>query len=81
MRSAVCVLFAVLSLWPAAAGAWTELCARHLEAGNCDFYRGCLEALFPCGAKGYALAFGEKYCQRFNNYSNEQLLDGRVSMY
>jgi hypothetical protein len=32
---------------------------------NCAFYRSCLEEAHPCGADGYALAFGEQLCYRF----------------
>lgn len=32
---------------------------------NCAFYRSCLEEAHPCGAGGYALAFGEQLCYRF----------------
>ena len=32
---------------------------------NCDFYATCLEKAKPCGASGYALGFGKKYCDRY----------------
>lgn len=32
---------------------------------DCAFYRACLEAAHPCGADGYALAFGERLCHAF----------------
>ena len=32
---------------------------------DCSFYRGCLEKKIACGATGYALGYGEKYCKRF----------------
>jgi hypothetical protein len=34
-------------------------------ADDCAFYRACLDATRPCGAAGYALAFGERLCQAF----------------
>ncbi len=34
-------------------------------ADTCSFYRGCLEVANPCGADGYALAFGEPLCYVF----------------
>ncbi len=34
-------------------------------ADNCAFYRACLEPAHPCGATGYALAFGEPLCYLF----------------
>jgi hypothetical protein len=34
-------------------------------ADDCAFYRACLEAGRPCGATGYALAFGERLCHAF----------------
>jgi hypothetical protein len=32
---------------------------------DCSFYASCLEASKPCGAEGYALGYGDKYCNRF----------------
>ena len=34
-------------------------------ADDCAFYRACLDAAHPCGADGYALAFGERLCNTF----------------
>lgn len=37
---------------------------------DCTFYRRCLEAAVPCGPSGYALGFGEPYCNKFReNYA------------
>jgi hypothetical protein len=33
---------------------------------TCAFYSACLEAAAPCGASGYALGYGEKYCSRYD---------------
>lgn len=33
--------------------------------GGCDFYANCLERHYPCGPNRYALAFGQKYCEKF----------------
>jgi hypothetical protein len=33
---------------------------------TCAFYSACLEAEDPCGASGYALGYGEKYCSRYD---------------
>jgi hypothetical protein len=33
---------------------------------TCAFYSACLEADDPCGASGYALGYGEKYCSRYD---------------
>ena len=71
-------LIAVVTLSSGLVTAWNERCKEHSAAGNCDFYRGCVETHAPCGEVGYALAFGEKYCRRFNNYSTE-LMDDRAS--
>lgn len=32
---------------------------------DCAFYRACLDARRPCGAEGYALAYGERLCHAF----------------
>ncbi len=33
--------------------------------GDCKFYQECLEAVLPCGSKGYAQSYGAKYCSKF----------------
>ena len=33
---------------------------------SCDFYLGCLEKVKPCGSKGYAVGYGDKYCNKFS---------------
>jgi hypothetical protein len=33
---------------------------------TCAFYAACLETSDPCGASGYALGYGEKYCSRYD---------------
>jgi len=42
----------------------TDLCSDP-PRGQCGFYRNCLESRFHCGAKGYPLGYGEKYCEKF----------------
>ena len=32
---------------------------------NCDFYQDCVESQVVCGAEGYALGYGGKYCGKF----------------
>lgn len=38
---------------------------------DCSFYVSCLEETNPCGADGYAVGYGDKYCNRF--LENESL--------
>lgn len=33
--------------------------------GPCTFYESCVEATVPCGPTGYALGFGNKFCNLF----------------
>lgn len=33
--------------------------------GSCGFYRDCIEELKYCGPTGYAIAYGDFYCNRF----------------
>ena len=42
-------------------------CAALANAGNCDFYTECVEAKFQCGAEGYPIGYGDKYCRRFED--------------
>lgn len=43
-----------------------ESCKAPLER-DCSWYAACLERAVPCGADGYALGFGEKYCTAFRD--------------
>lgn len=63
-----------LSLWAAGAYSADPAAASRLAAfnacaaeqlGRCGFYALCVERHFPCGPKRYALAFGQKYCEKF----------------
>ncbi len=38
---------------------------------DCSFYRECLESERPCGADGYALAFGERMCRVYLDQASE----------
>ncbi|GLE08305.1 hypothetical protein PINS_up019370 [Pythium insidiosum] len=40
-------------------------CSTALPRDSCAFYLDCLEATFPCGADGYAVGYGDKYCRAF----------------
>nr|CAG8477417.1 150_t:CDS:2 [Entrophospora candida] len=37
---------------------------------SCNFYTDCLEKKFHCGATGYQIKYGLKYCEKFKNSSN-----------
>lgn len=53
-------------------------CAQKM-VGHCDFYSRCLEASFPCGEQSYAIAFGQRYCDKFDqDYGSSQYLAGFV---
>ena len=45
-------------------------CASPVD-DTCSFYRGCLEVAAPCGAEGYALAFGEPLCYVFLQHRDD----------
>ncbi|KAI8911153.1 hypothetical protein EDD86DRAFT_246489 [Gorgonomyces haynaldii] len=34
---------------------------------TCSFYPTCVEPVLPCGATGYALGYGNKYCNAFKD--------------
>ena len=45
-------------------------CVRKANQGDCDFYT-CFENRRNCGSKGYMLAYGRKYCNKFGeDYDN-----------
>lgn len=37
---------------------------------DCQWYRSCLDAKYPCDSTGYALGYGEKYCQKYADNSD-----------
>lgn len=41
-----------------------------LVSGDCDFYSQCIEEVKTCGLDGYAIGYGERYCERFNSRDN-----------
>jgi len=51
---------------------------QYPPAGSCDFYLTCVENVTKCGASGYALDFGYRYCNAFlqieNTFSPQGLL-------
>eukprot|EP00697_Spironema_sp_BW2_P011047 gnl/Spiro4/26607_TR13233_c0_g1_i1.p1 gnl/Spiro4/26607_TR13233_c0_g1~~gnl/Spiro4/26607_TR13233_c0_g1_i1.p1 ORF type:complete len:199 (-),score=27.40 gnl/Spiro4/26607_TR13233_c0_g1_i1:50-601(-) len=38
---------------------------------RCDFYRDCVEQDVPCGANGYAMGYGYKFCSLFGQYASK----------
>lgn len=46
-----------------------------LDASDCAFYNDCIESKVQCGKSGYALSYGEHYCnrfeQKFTDYAEE----------
>jgi hypothetical protein len=44
---------------------------------TCNWYRTCLEKAIPCGKSGYALGFGERYCNTFNRHYNSFSAGGK----
>ena len=45
-----------------------ETCEAYIDNGDCRFYSECVESRIPCGAEGYALGYGLKYCNRFDQH-------------
>ncbi|KAJ6643668.1 hypothetical protein Bhyg_08632 [Pseudolycoriella hygida] len=48
-----------------------------VPSDDCSFYSDCLEAAVPCGTNGYAIAYGLKYCQKFEKNIARFSLPGR----
>ncbi|NRA67388.1 MAG: hypothetical protein HRU19_23090 [Pseudobacteriovorax sp.] len=44
-----------------------------LGTGTCDFYSDCLEDAKSCGSEGYAIGYGERYCERFSSRTDFSL--------
>ena len=44
-------------------------CLELAYSGNCSFYTDCVEThILDCGPKGFNLAYGETYCNRFEEF-------------
>ncbi len=56
-------------------GAGTAPSCTEPRVQDCTFYQRCLEARTPCGAKGYALGFGARYCGAFQRVSSHGLTE------
>eukprot|EP00058_Branchiostoma_floridae_P013150 XP_002598638.1 hypothetical protein BRAFLDRAFT_118365 [Branchiostoma floridae] len=55
-----------------------QTCLQYAEDGNCDFYTECLEDKYSCGAKGYPVGYGHRYCNRFHIYYNDFNAEGKA---
>ncbi|XP_078620532.1 uncharacterized protein LOC144887281 isoform X2 [Branchiostoma floridae x Branchiostoma japonicum] len=55
-----------------------QTCLQYVEGGNCDFYTECLEDKYSCGAKGYPVGYGHRYCNRFHTYYNDFNAEGKA---
>ena len=40
-------------------------CQHLADSGDCRFYSSCMEERIPCGDSGYALNYGKRYCEAF----------------
>jgi len=40
-------------------------------ADDCSFYSRCLESKVPCGEQGYAIGYGQHYCNKFKENSTK----------
>jgi hypothetical protein len=47
---------------------------------SCDYY-ACVEAAIPCGPKGYAIGYGQYYCEKFAKHEAEFSPQGQKWMY
>ncbi len=47
----------------------TPASCTNVRPKSCHFYSACLEAQEPCGADGYAVGYGERFCYAFKNAS------------
>jgi len=47
---------------------------------SCDYY-ACVEAAIPCGPEGYALGYGQYYCEKFAKHVAEFSPQGQKWMY
>lgn len=50
----------------------------HIPYHSCTFYKECLEQKFPCGENGYAVGYGDKYCQSFVKHENSFTKQGKI---
>ena len=46
-------------------------CLHLADSGDCTFYRSCMEERIPCGDAGYALNYGKRYCEAFEQHHQQ----------
>lgn len=53
---------------------------RDRTGNRCSYYRECLEASIPCETTdfGYAIRYGEKYCNRFEQVRSDMTSAGKT---
>ncbi len=66
------VLFILTNLFFTNPAAAADICTKP-KAGQCGFYAQCIESKYKCGADGYPLGYGAKYCDRFSALSPNDL--------
>lgn len=71
MRKLLPLLLLVASILQSmlATGQATD-CASLAANGDCTFYTECVEGRIPCGSSGYALAYGNHFCNAFGELSD-----------
>ena len=72
MRKASIILFLLI-----VTSVYTQVCVDTVTEHNCDFYTKCLENKFQCGATGYPIGYGFKYCSKFLEFQSEFPQKGR----
>ncbi|KAF8431690.1 hypothetical protein L210DRAFT_2899200 [Boletus edulis BED1] len=61
------VLAQDLVLVPPSSRASTHSTCANPPMDQCAFYANCLESRYQCGPDGYAIGYGQHYCQKFSD--------------
>ncbi len=76
-QSLVLVIGALLSFLPPPV---SSSCVNPAQNTTCLWYPNCLEAAHACGPEGYAISYGQRYCDAFSSAfaSNLLTLQGQI---
>lgn len=65
------LIIALFSIFCFSIVSTTDSCQSTIENFSCEFYILCLENTYHCGADGYPVGYGYKYCNKFTEHMSE----------
>lgn len=70
----------ILSTWPTVAASNNNTECSNPRSNDCSFYAQCLQTRYNCSPSDYPLAYGQKYCQKFQTDASLLSTQGQIWM-